>query len=84
MVCGAVSHVLGSPHLDSVPLRTHHAGLEGTVKVRSRDLIEETLRMRPMRAIVNEVRAEECVDLARTSTRSWCARPRLLTMSAVI
>jgi len=51
------------PHPDWVPLQTRQAGLEGTGEVRLRDLVKESLRMRPSRIIVGEVRAEEALDL---------------------
>ena len=51
------------PHPDWVPLQTRQAGLEGTGEIRLRDLVKESLRMRPSRIIVGEVRAEECLDL---------------------
>ncbi|ANH38668.1 Putative conjugal transfer protein [Nocardioides dokdonensis FR1436] len=51
------------PHPDWVPLQTRQAGLEGTGEIRLRELVKETLRMRPSRIIVGEVRAEECLDL---------------------
>ncbi|WP_408898546.1 CpaF family protein [Nocardioides sp. R1-1] len=51
------------PHPDWVALQTRQAGLEGTGEVRLRDLVKESLRMRPSRLIVGEVRAEECLDL---------------------
>jgi pilus assembly protein CpaF len=51
------------PHPDWVALQTRQAGLEGTGEVRLRDLVKESLRMRPSRIIVGEVRAEECLDL---------------------
>ena len=38
-------------------------GLEGTGEIALRDLVKESLRMRPSRMIVGEVRAEECLDL---------------------
>jgi pilus assembly protein CpaF len=44
-------------------LQTRQAGLEGTGEVRLRNLVKESLRMRPSRIIVGEVRAEECLDL---------------------
>ena len=44
-------------------LQTRQSGLEGTGEVRLRDLVKESLRMRPTRIIVGEVRAEECLDL---------------------
>jgi pilus assembly protein CpaF len=50
-------------HPDWVPLQTRQAGLEGTGEVALRDLVKESLRMRPSRIIVGEVRAAECMDL---------------------
>ncbi|MFS3128085.1 CpaF family protein [Nocardioides sp. Bht2] len=50
-------------HPDWVALQTRQAGLEGTGEVRLRDLVKESLRMRPSRIIVGEVRAAECLDL---------------------
>lgn len=50
-------------HPDWVPMQTRQEGLEGTGEVRLRDLVKESLRMRPSRLIVGEVRAEECLDL---------------------
>ena len=51
------------PHPDWVALQTRQVGLEGTGEVRLRDLIKESLRMRPSRIIVGEVRAAEALDL---------------------
>src|SRR4051794_2590246 len=51
------------PHPDWVPMQTRQSGLEGTGEIRLRDLVRESLRMRPSRIIVGEVRAEECLDL---------------------
>lgn len=51
------------PHPDWVALQTRQAGLEGTGEIRLRQLVKESLRMRPSRIIVGEVRAEECLDL---------------------
>ncbi|MBM7516019.1 CpaF family protein [Nocardioides nitrophenolicus] len=51
------------PHPDWVAMQTRQEGLEGTGEVRLRDLVKESLRMRPSRLIVGEVRAEECLDL---------------------
>ena len=39
------------------------AGLEGTGEIVLRHLVKESLRMRPSRIIVGEVRAAECLDL---------------------
>ena len=50
-------------HPDWVALQTRQSGLEGTGEIRLRDLVKESLRMRPSRVIVGEVRAEECLDL---------------------
>jgi pilus assembly protein CpaF len=52
--------VLRFTHPDWVPLQTRQQGLEGTGEVRLGDLVKESLRMRPSRVIVGEVRAEEC------------------------
>jgi pilus assembly protein CpaF len=51
------------PHPDWVALQTRQSGLEGTGEITLRDLVKESLRMRPSRMIVGEVRAEECMDL---------------------
>ncbi|UMG91591.1 ATPase, T2SS/T4P/T4SS family [Nocardioides sp. TF02-7] len=51
------------PHPDWVALQTRQEGLEGTGEIRLRDLVKESLRMRPSRIIVGEVRAEEALDL---------------------
>ena len=50
-------------HPDWVAMQTRQVGLEGTGEVSFRDLVRETLRMRPTRIIVGEVRAAECLDL---------------------
>jgi pilus assembly protein CpaF len=50
-------------HPDWVAMQTRQQGLEGTGEIRLRDLVKESLRMRPSRIIVGEVRAEECLDL---------------------
>jgi pilus assembly protein CpaF len=50
-------------HPDWVAMQTRQRGLEGTGEIRLRDLVRESLRMRPSRVIVGEVRAEECLDL---------------------
>ncbi len=62
-VCSAVAFVLRFDHPDWVAMQTRHGGLEGTGEVQLRDLVKESLRMRPHRLIVGEVRAEECLDL---------------------
>jgi pilus assembly protein CpaF len=50
-------------HPDWVAMQTRQAGLEGTGEIRLRELVKQSLRMRPSRMIVGEVRAEECLDL---------------------
>lgn len=50
-------------HPDWVAMQTRQPGLEGTGGIELRDLVKETLRMRPSRIIVGEVRAEESLDL---------------------
>ena len=50
-------------HPDWVPMQTRQSGLEGTGEITLRELVKESLRMRPSRLIVGEVRAEECLDL---------------------
>ncbi|MCW2759719.1 MAG: type secretion system protein, partial [Nocardioidaceae bacterium] len=51
------------PHPDWVALQTRQQGLEGTGEVTLRDLVRESLRMRPTRIIVGEVRSAEALDL---------------------
>lgn len=51
------------PHNDWVAMQTRQAGLEGTGEVTLRDLVRESLRMRPTRLIVGEVRSAEALDL---------------------
>ena len=55
--------VLRFAHPDWVALQTRQAGLEGTGEIRLRELVKQSLRMRPSRIIIGEVRAEECLDL---------------------
>jgi pilus assembly protein CpaF len=50
-------------HPDWVALETRQAGLEGTGEVTLRDLVRESLRMRPTRIVVGEVRSAEALDL---------------------
>ena len=44
-------------------MRTRRAGLEGTGEIQLRDLIRGSLRMRPSRIIVQEVRSDEWLEL---------------------
>jgi pilus assembly protein CpaF len=50
-------------HPDWVPMQTRQAGLEGTGEITLRHLVKESLRMRPSRILVGEVRAAEALDL---------------------
>jgi len=50
-------------HPDWVAMQTRQSGLEGTGEINLRSLVRESLRMRPSRVIVGEVRGEECLDL---------------------
>jgi pilus assembly protein CpaF len=50
-------------HPDWVPMQCRQAGLEGTGEVSLRHLVKESLRMRPSRIVVGEVRSAECLDL---------------------
>ncbi len=50
-------------HPDWVAMQTRQRGHEGTGEVVLRDLVKESLRMRPSRLIVGEVRSQECLDL---------------------
>ncbi len=48
---------------DWVALQSRQESLEGTGEVTLRKLIKESLRMRPNRLVIGEVRQEECLDL---------------------
>jgi pilus assembly protein CpaF len=50
-------------HPDWVPMQTRQVGLEGTGAVALRQLVTESLRMRPSRLVIGEVRSAECLDL---------------------
>lgn len=50
-------------HPDWVAMETRQAGLEGTGEITLRDLVRESLRMRPTRIVVGEVRSSEALDL---------------------
>src|SRR3954471_14058971 len=52
---------LKQPHL--ARLETHPANLEGTGAVKQRQLLVNSLRMRPDRIVVGEVRGEEALDM---------------------
>jgi len=50
-------------HPDWVQLQCRAAGLEGNGEIDLRALVKESLRMRPTRLVIGEVRAAECLDL---------------------
>lgn len=53
-----------SPNLpDWIPLQTRNSNLEGDGEITLRSLIKESLRMRPSRIVVGEVRQGEALDL---------------------
>lgn len=51
------------PLPDVVAMQTRQPNLEGSGEIPLRRLVKESLRMRPDRIIVGEVRQEECLDL---------------------
>jgi pilus assembly protein CpaF len=63
------------PIPDWVSMQTRQAGLEGTGEVRLRDLVKETLRMRPSWVIVGEVRGEESLRHRGYDPRVASGRP---------
>ena len=54
---------LGLTNWDHVAMQTRPAGAEGTGEITLRDLVRESLRMRPEYLIVGEVRGPEALDL---------------------
>jgi hypothetical protein len=44
-------------------MQTRQAGLEGMGEIRLREMVKQSLRLRPSRLVVGEVMAEECLDL---------------------
>jgi pilus assembly protein CpaF len=51
------------PLPDVVRMQTRQPNLEGTGEISLRHLVRESLRMRPQRIVVGEVRQQECLDL---------------------
>ena len=54
---------LGLANWDHVAMQTRPAGAEGTGEITLRDLVRESLRMRPDYLLVGEVRGPEALDL---------------------
>jgi pilus assembly protein CpaF len=48
-MCSAVVYVLKFDHPDLVAMQTRQAGLDGTREIRLRELVKQSLRMRPSR-----------------------------------
>lgn len=61
----------GLPNL--VRLETRNANVEGCTEITIRDLIRTSLRMRPDRIIVGEVRGKEAVDMLQSVNVGHCA-----------
>jgi type IV secretion system protein VirB11 len=56
---------LQSPARDTVALRTRAAGRDGTGSITMGDLVRSTLRLRPDRIIIGEVRGPEALDMLK-------------------
>lgn len=54
---------LNLPNRDCVAMQTRSANIEGHGEVKLRDLVRESLRMRPDRIVVGEVRGAEALDM---------------------
>lgn len=54
---------LNLPNRDCVAMQTRSANIEGYGEVKLRDLVRESLRMRPDRIVVGEVRGAEALDM---------------------
>lgn len=62
--------IRGIPNL--VRLEVRNANVEGTGEISIRDLIKASLRMRPTRIIVGEVRGEEAIDMLQSLNTGHC------------
>lgn len=62
--------ITGVPNL--VRLEARNANVEGVGEITIRDLLRASLRMRPSRIIVGEVRGEEAVDMLQSLNTGHC------------
>ena len=60
-------------HPDWVPMQTRQVGLEGTGEVALRQLVKESLRMRPSRIVGGQIGGDESSAKAR-GPRTWSLR----------
>ncbi|MBO5055014.1 MAG: CpaF family protein [Lachnospiraceae bacterium] len=65
-----------------VRLETRNANVEGCLEITIRDLIRASLRMRPDRIIVGEVRGKEAVDMLQSVNVGHCAMTTVHANSA--
>lgn len=62
--------ISGVPNL--VRLEARNANVEGTGEITIRDLLKASLRMRPSRIIVGEVRGSEAIDMLQSLNTGHC------------
>ena len=62
--------ISGIPNL--VRLEARNANVEGTGEITIRDLLKTSLRMRPSRIIVGEVRGSEAIDMLQSLNTGHC------------
>lgn len=62
--------IKGVPNL--VRLEARNANVEGTGEITIRDLLRSSLRMRPSRIIVGEVRGSEAIDMLQSLNTGHC------------
>lgn len=62
--------ISGAPNL--VRLESRNANVEGTGEITIRNLLKTSLRMRPDRIIVGEVRGEEAIDMLQSLNTGHC------------
>ena len=62
--------ISGVPNL--VRLEARNANVEGTGEITIRDLLKTSLRMRPSRIIIGEVRGKEAIDMLQSLNTGHC------------